>query len=361
MPDVQEQQWDVPFAPARAAGPAAGPTPTDDELDALYAAVVRFGPISAQGLADLTDLAGPGRVRVAPARIRPALAELAMLRLVVLGTRDLYLAVNPDIATETLAEEYDVSILEQEANLNRRRQEVASLKARITVLRRTYHGARADWADDPAFRTVSGTADTRSLFDQLLAEGRHEVMACHPDLLYGGWGSRPIERASLLAARGVELRVLWRHTARFDGAAVKLAEAALAAGIGIRTTAVPPPPMAIVDRSAAIVRPPDGEGSVIIREPTTIAVLTSVFENAWHDARPLRRGREPTREALGEIRLKILQLLAEGLTDKAVAARLGIAERTCREHVAVLYEQFRVKSRFQAGVAARAAGLVNDP
>ena len=44
---------------------------------------------------------------------------------------------------------------------------------------------------------------------------------------------------------------------------------------------------------------------------------------------------------------EVLALVAQGLSNRTIAARLGIAERTVKTHVANLFEKFRVKSRVQ--------------
>ena len=58
------------------------------------------------------------------------------------------------------------------------------------------------------------------------------------------------------------------------------------------------------------------------------------------------------------VRLSVLAGLASGLTDDAHAARLGMSVRTCRRHIAVLFELLGAESRFQAGVLAAQRGLL---
>jgi DNA-binding NarL/FixJ family response regulator len=50
--------------------------------------------------------------------------------------------------------------------------------------------------------------------------------------------------------------------------------------------------------------------------------------------------------------------LTMGLTDEVLAARLGVSLRTCRRHVANVFELLGAESRFQAGVLATARGWV---
>jgi pimeloyl-ACP methyl ester carboxylesterase/DNA-binding CsgD family transcriptional regulator len=54
---------------------------------------------------------------------------------------------------------------------------------------------------------------------------------------------------------------------------------------------------------------------------------------------------------------EVLQILAEGLDNYAIAARLGISEKTVRNHVSVIFSKLEIKSRAQAVAFARDAGL----
>jgi DNA-binding NarL/FixJ family response regulator len=48
----------------------------------------------------------------------------------------------------------------------------------------------------------------------------------------------------------------------------------------------------------------------------------------------------------------VLDLLASGMTNRAAARRLGISERTVREHIARIFLKLRVNSRVEAAVIA---------
>lgn len=59
--------------------------------------------------------------------------------------------------------------------------------------------------------------------------------------------------------------------------------------------------------------------------------------------------------------LQILQLLADGLTPKAVADRLVISPKTVRNHLSKVYDKLGVGSRSQALVVALQHGLIDLP
>lgn len=67
---------------------------------------------------------------------------------------------------------------------------------------------------------------------------------------------------------------------------------------------------------------------------------------------------EPPLEPLTERELEVLQLLALGLSNKAIARRLEISERTAKFHVASILSKLGVHSRTEAVVRAARLGLV---
>ncbi len=55
---------------------------------------------------------------------------------------------------------------------------------------------------------------------------------------------------------------------------------------------------------------------------------------------------------------EVLQLLADGRSNKEIAARLGLSPNTVKTHVARLFEKLRVARRTEAILLARELGLV---
>ncbi len=66
------------------------------------------------------------------------------------------------------------------------------------------------------------------------------------------------------------------------------------------------------------------------------------------------------RSSLGitERERQVLQLLADGRSNKEIAARLGLSPNTVKTHVAHLFEKLRVVRRTEAILLARELGLV---
>jgi pimeloyl-ACP methyl ester carboxylesterase/DNA-binding CsgD family transcriptional regulator len=62
-------------------------------------------------------------------------------------------------------------------------------------------------------------------------------------------------------------------------------------------------------------------------------------------------------DALSSRERNVLELLAQGLGNRTIAERLGIAEKTVRNHVSIVFDKLGVHSRAQAIVQARDAGF----
>ncbi|HEY0381492.1 MAG TPA: response regulator transcription factor [Candidatus Elarobacter sp.] len=71
-----------------------------------------------------------------------------------------------------------------------------------------------------------------------------------------------------------------------------------------------------------------------------------------------RAVRQPRRDRLTGREREILALLAEGLSNRAAAERLGITERTVKFHVAEILARLGASNRAQAVAIAKARGIV---
>jgi DNA-binding NarL/FixJ family response regulator len=70
-----------------------------------------------------------------------------------------------------------------------------------------------------------------------------------------------------------------------------------------------------------------------------------------------RAERRPAHE-LSEREREVLELVANGLSNQKIAARLGISEKTVKAHLTSVFRQLGVDDRTQAAVWARQNGLV---
>ncbi len=83
-------------------------------------------------------------------------------------------------------------------------------------------------------------------------------------------------------------------------------------------------------------------------DPTLVAALAPIREQA---PRPLP-------EALTPRELEVLRLLAEGLSNKAIARRLEISEHTVKFHTNAIMSKLGAQSRTEAVVRATRLGLI---
>lgn len=87
-----------------------------------------------------------------------------------------------------------------------------------------------------------------------------------------------------------------------------------------------------------------------------LAVLEPRLSSALAPARPAEPGTLP--EPLTPREREVLQLLAEGLSNKAIAARLDVSEHTVKFHVNALMGKLGAQSRTEAVVRATRLGLI---
>ncbi|WP_253862724.1 helix-turn-helix domain-containing protein [Prauserella halophila] len=108
-----------------------------------------------------------------------------------------------------------------------------------------------------------------------------------------------------------------------------------------------------IDRTVGIVF--DGPTHRLMYRPSAVRSLCRFAELSWQRASPVAgtgSGRSKARTEL------ILRLLADGMTDEAVARKIGVSVRTVRNDIAVAMGSIDAQSRFQAGVHAARFGLV---
>ncbi|MGF7238749.1 MAG: helix-turn-helix domain-containing protein [Frankia sp.] len=88
---------------------------------------------------------------------------------------------------------------------------------------------------------------------------------------------------------------------------------------------------------------------MIVHDATRVRPLRALFDRYWSAGRAIGTG-APADEVAGR-RAAIIELMAEGLTDPAIAVHLGISLRTVTRQVKALMQETRSVSRFQLGYA----------
>lgn len=90
-----------------------------------------------------------------------------------------------------------------------------------------------------------------------------------------------------------------------------------------------------------------------------MVITARELRQSTHEAAAARdSGAAPTAPALTQREQQILELLADGLGNKQIAARLGITTNTVKTHLELLFDKLDVSSRAEAVAAAARAGLL---
>jgi len=114
--------------------------------------------------------------------------------------------------------------------------------------------------------------------------------------------------------------------------------------------------MKLADQMTAMLplTPTGTAGALVIRAPVIIAALREYFEMLWGRATPLRPERATAPAGrLTPAQQAVLELMAEGLNDGAIARRAGLSITTVRRHIAAIMTRLGVCRRFAAGAAAQ--------
>ncbi|MER6448645.1 helix-turn-helix transcriptional regulator [Streptomyces venezuelae] len=188
-----------------------------------------------------------------------------------------------------------------------------------------------------------------------LAGARSEILTAQPD------GPRPkevldaaLESVRFQVGNGISMRTIYQHSARFDEATKSYVRAVMGYGAKVRTLTEFFDRLIIIDGSTAFIAA-NAERTVaaVITEPAVVRFLIDVFERSWDRAAPFpfvpNYAAQAASEVISPIRATIRQLLAEGHSDKVIARRLGISERSLQAHIAHIKENLGAKNRTHLG------------
>lgn len=115
------------------------------------------------------------------------------------------------------------------------------------------------------------------------------------------------------------------------------------------------------DRARARMRAQVNGSLTIVAEAPTLAAAraASMGADAWLVAADdVREADAPIVEPLTEREVEVLERLAEGLSNKAIAARLGISDQTIKFHVASIASKLGTHNRTETVRLALRRGLI---
>ena len=314
---------------------------------AVYRAVLRAGT---QQVAETAAGVASGNVDKSVAR----LLDLGLLRA---DADDQLTAVSPMLAEATVLGSEDLELDARRTSVERRRDAILRLIP-------DWNATLATEQREPDVDIVEEPGAIANVLRHFTHRCERELLSMAPGRRAASGGDGGTRTAGLyVAQRGITTRAIYQHAAARDRPTRVYLHELARAGAQVRLAASLPGRGLLVDRNIALLRIPANGGGpsglTIVREPSVVAWLIAAFEQAWTDAAPLTDLVGTPHEVEAEVdatRLAILNLLAEGEKDEAIARRLSISVRTCRRHIADYMAQVGATSRFQAGVIAARAG-----
>ena len=165
-----------------------------------------------------------------------------------------------------------------------------------------------------------------------------------------------------LAAFGdrVRCRAIYAAAVMDDPAGRRIVQACAEAGQQARLLPGVAMKLRLADQTAALLplTPSGAAGALLVRAPVITAALREYFELLWDKATPVATKHPAAAGRLSPAQRTVLELMAEGLHDDAIARRTGLSTTTVRRHIAAVLKRLDVTSRFAAGAAAQRRGWI---
>jgi len=183
-----------------------------------------------------------------------------------------------------------------------------------------------------------------------------EVLVVVPTYAPGSYEFSPL-MVEAVTRRGAKWRSVWSEEFAMSPAVVPHARWLAERGLSPRSTDSPVFRALFVDGVTALVVTDDMRAEVL-RGRWAVEPLHRAATALWTGGTGVYNGVARTGDGLSKRYEIVLRLLAEGLTDDAVAHRIGVSVRTVRNDVAFAMAGMDARSRFQAGVRAAQLGLL---
>lgn len=190
--------------------------------------------------------------------------------------------------------------------------------------------------------------------------GLHALLASHDGVEVVAEASSGEEAVALAAAAKPDVVLMdLRLGAGIDGAEATA-----------RITAVPEPPRVVVlttyDTDADILRAVEaGASGYLLKDTAPQVLIDSVSAAARGEtvldadvAQRLYRRMQQPRADLSAREIEVLALVAQGLSNRAIAKELFVSEATVKSHLVHAFTKLEVDSRTAAVAAARERGLI---
>jgi sugar-specific transcriptional regulator TrmB len=195
---------------------------------------------------------------------------------------------------------------------------------------------------------VDDLQEIQKRIEDLAADAKREVLTMQPGGARGADNMRMARTtARIHRDRGIELRTVYQPGARTDPATSGYAAYLSEIGGRVRILDEHFDRLLVIDRSVAVIPGvADQRRAVFVEDPVLVATLVDDFERYWARAERVRWGCTGAPDPL-------VALLAQGLTQRAIANRLGLSERTVTARITRLREEYDADTLFQLGWLAQ--------
>jgi DNA-binding CsgD family transcriptional regulator len=240
-------------------------------------------------------------------------------------------------------------------------QDTAAVRKEFSGLESLYRTVSQDGLTGTTCELLLDTGHLSERLRKLFMQAESSLSVVHPllgpdDLLRAlGYPGGPSQ------GRGVSCQLVFRQSLLRQPKALDDMRVLLAMGVEIRTVPIIPVSVILLDRETVVV-PLGLQGEareLLLCEHKVAHFAQQVFEHVWDSAVPFTGSSECTKE-FDDLELAILSSLGAGYTDEVTARQLGISTRTLRRYLAGISERLGVETRFQLGVAAAWAGLLEQ-
>ncbi|MFG3039464.1 TrmB family transcriptional regulator [Streptomyces sp. NPDC048330] len=251
------------------------------------------------------------------------------------------------------------------------RHALEQAESTVAALAEEYRRGAAGQEQAGLVEVLTGAEATRHRFEQIQQSAQRELHAfvTSEAAVVRGDEHGLEEHAT---RRGVRYQVVMEQAALDLPSTTAEISAALGRTQLVRVVERVPCKLVVADRSTALMPllgPDSGQAgaeltSVVVRAPGIVEALLTLFEAVWNSARPILLSAsgeveaEPQTAEPDETDLLLLSLMLTGLTDRAVAARLGLGLRTVQRRLQRLMEMAEVSTRMQLGWHAFERGWV---
>ncbi|PYC68734.1 LuxR family transcriptional regulator [Streptomyces tateyamensis] len=294
-----------------------------------------------------------GRLRMAEvtAGQHPLVGELLELGLLTADPADgVFTAVNPRVVGGRLSED----LRSAGTRLLVQAQEMPTL---LEDLSRAYDLTARKVDRSGEVLHLHETEQINARLDALFAGSADEILTAQPgSALPTPVLAQSARRTKPFLARGGAGRCLFEPAARSDGPTTAYVLEATELGARFRVLGESFKRMTIFDRHTAVIpTAADYTGLAVVDDPAVVAFLVGMFERDWQRAEPVPWSTTAPDPAALPVPAQVGRMLSQGLTQRTIATRLGLSERTVAGHISRLREQYDAQTLFQLGWLMRAA------